>query len=133
MAATEWLLIGGPADGKKVTVLHGETVKWAGDNGEDWMYQGQNYLHRGRLFRIGVLDPNDAVPSKVARMIDESGLLCEPPRCDECDYCFPDEIRNGDDYSWKHYCNLAERGGKAIEIDVRECCPDWCPLLLPNA
>lgn len=74
MAATEWLLIGGPANGKKVTILHGGTVKWAGYNRNDWLYQGQNYLHRGRLYRIGVVDPNDAEPSKVARMIDESGL-----------------------------------------------------------
>lgn len=62
----------------------------------------------------------------------DSGLPCEPPSCNECRYCFPDEIRNGDDYSWKDYCNLAEPGGKAIEIDEGECCPDWCPLLQPN-
>ena len=74
MAATEWLLIGGPANGKKVTILYSGEVKWAGDNGNDRLYQGQNYLHRGHLYRIGVVDPNDAEPSKVARMIDESGL-----------------------------------------------------------
>lgn len=74
MAATEWLLIGGPANGKKVTILHGETIKWPGDNGNDWLYQGQNYLHRGRMYRIGVVDANDTDPSKAARMIDETGL-----------------------------------------------------------
>lgn len=71
MAETEWLLIGGPANGKKVTILRGGIVKWAGD---DWLYQGQNYLHRGRMYRIGVVYPNDAEPGKVARMIDETGL-----------------------------------------------------------
>lgn len=74
MAATEWLLIGGPADGQKVTVLHGETVEWAEDNGNYWRYQGKNYFHRGRMFRIGIVDANEAEPSNVARMIDETDL-----------------------------------------------------------
>lgn len=64
----------------------------------------------------------------------DSGLPCEPPRCNECRYRSPEETWNGgDDYFWKDYCNLAEHGGKAIEINEWECCPDWCPLLLPNA
>lgn len=75
MAATEWLLIGGPADGKKVMILlHEETLKWPTENGNEWLYQGYNYLHRGRVFRIGIIDTNDVEESKVARMIDETDL-----------------------------------------------------------
>ena len=62
----------------------------------------------------------------------DSGLPCEPPCCNECIYWSPEETWDGDGYFWKYYCNLAEHGGKAIEINEGQCCPDWCPLLLPN-
>ena len=53
---------------------------------------------------------------------------CEPPRCDDCEYCFPHEERSGDDYVWRHHCNLAEPGGKTIDTDEGEYHPEWCPL-----
>ena len=86
MAATEWLLIGGPADGKKVTILHGAAIEWIGEDGKRWLYQGRNYLHRGRLYRIGLVDADDAAPNKVARMIDATatkpiGGPDVPPNC----------------------------------------------------
>jgi len=75
MTATEWLFIGGPANGKKQTILYGTTsVKWASDNGKEWLYQGHTYLYRDHMFCIGVFDANDVDPRKVERMIDETRL-----------------------------------------------------------
>lgn len=59
-----------------------------------------------------------------------NGMPCEPPSCNECEYCSPEEVWVGDDYVWKHYCDLAGHGGRAIEMDEGECCPEWCPLVM---
>lgn len=74
MKAIEWLLIGGPANGKKLSVTGGGAVRWRDDNGAEYLYHGQNYLHNCRLYRVGFIDPNDLLPSKVEKLIDETGL-----------------------------------------------------------
>ena len=65
----QWLLIGGPHDGETLWIKQGSRVAYDGT-----VYQGQNYLHGGRLYRVGFVDPNDLEPSKVARLIRETEL-----------------------------------------------------------
>lgn len=74
MKYVQWLLIGGPADGKTVWIMAGRTVRWRHCDGKVYEYRGQTYLRRCRLYRIGFVDARDFEPSKVERLIDESGL-----------------------------------------------------------
>lgn len=65
----QWLFVGGPHDGKTLWIKQGGRVAYDGA-----VYQGQNYLYNGRLYRVGFIDPNDLTPSKVAKLIAETGL-----------------------------------------------------------
>ena len=65
----QWLLVGGPHHGVTVWIKQGSRVSYDGT-----IYHGQNYLHNGRLYRVGFIDPKDLEPSKVARLIGETGL-----------------------------------------------------------
>ena len=65
----QWLLVGGPCDGKTLWIKQGSRV-----NCEGTVYQGQNYLHNGRLYRVGHVDPNDLETGRVAGLIDETKL-----------------------------------------------------------
>jgi hypothetical protein len=65
----QWLLIGGTCDGKAVWIKQGSRVLCGGT-----LYEGQNYLHNGKLYRIGVLDPNAPAPSQVGNLIDNLKL-----------------------------------------------------------
>jgi hypothetical protein len=57
---------------------------------------------------------------------------CEAPRCDECQYCWPHEELDEEDYVWAKHCNLALAGGKTILKEEGEPHPAWCPLLPHN-
>lgn len=70
----QWLLIGGPADGKTVWVKAGTSVRWRGSDGKDYKYRGQNYLEGGRMYRVGVTDQNDLLPSRVRDLIRSTNL-----------------------------------------------------------
>ncbi len=70
----QWLLVGGPADGKTVWVKAGISVRWPGGDGKTYEYRGQNYLEGGRLYRVGCIDPNDLLPSKVRDLIHSTGV-----------------------------------------------------------
>lgn len=65
----QWLLIGGPHNGKTLWIKQGSRVSYGGT-----VYQGQNYLHNGRLYRIGFIDPSDLEPAKVSRLIEDTNL-----------------------------------------------------------
>lgn len=68
----QWLLIGGPADGETVWVKAGTSVRWS--EGKDYEYRGHNYLEGGRMYRVGAIDPNDLLPSKVRDLIHSKTL-----------------------------------------------------------
>lgn len=65
----QWLLIGGPRDGQTVWIVQGDHVTVDGV-----VYQGQNYLDNGRLYRVGFLNPNDLLPSRVRYLIHKTGV-----------------------------------------------------------
>ncbi len=65
----QWLLIGGEHNGKTMWIKQGGRVSCGGV-----IYNGQNYLSNGRLYRIGFVDPNDLLPSKVDAMIRAADL-----------------------------------------------------------
>ena len=65
----QWLLVGGPLDGKTVWVKRGGRVQVGGAT-----YSGQNYPHDGRLYRVGFVDPNDLEPSRVIGLIRSTGV-----------------------------------------------------------
>lgn len=69
MTNIQWLLIGGPRHGITLWIKQGSRVATGGA-----IYKGRNYLHNGRLFRIGFVDPNDLEPSTVGALIDSTGL-----------------------------------------------------------
>ena len=71
MKPSEWLFVGGPADGKKIFVKAGVSVRWPGQDGKHYLYKGQDYVHCGNIYRIGVLSADDANPSQISKMIDE--------------------------------------------------------------
>lgn len=73
MATKEWLLIGGPADGKILVVLHDAQVKRFCD-GKIWEYNRCFYLYNGKTYVIVFVDANDLLPSKIERMIEETGV-----------------------------------------------------------
>ncbi len=57
----DWLLVGGPANGKIVHVKGGVTVLWQDDNGKVFEYVGRSYGLDGAVYRIGVLaEPDDS-------------------------------------------------------------------------
>lgn len=70
----QWLLVGGPADGETFFVKDGVTVRWPGSDGKIYEYREQNYLEGGRLYRIGYIDPNDLLPSRVRDLIHSTGV-----------------------------------------------------------
>lgn len=70
----QWLFIGGPLDGATRWVGGAARVQVATLGGA-YEYLGQNFLHRGRLYRIGVgVNQAPPSPSSVTQMIDDTGL-----------------------------------------------------------
>lgn len=61
----QWLFVGGPRHGDTLWIKHGSSVRLS----DGTVYQGQNFLFNGRLYRIGVVDPNAAQPSAVAQLL----------------------------------------------------------------
>lgn len=71
----QWLLLGGPWNGKTLWVTAGSSVRVPHEDGEEYLYAGQNYLHDGRLYRLGVChSEGDADLSAAPRLIQETGL-----------------------------------------------------------
>ena len=73
MQPIQWLFVGGPADGKTMWIKHGASVRILTDDG-GVCYRGENWLENGRLYRVGALDRNDLLPSKVRALIESTGL-----------------------------------------------------------
>lgn len=61
----QWLLIGGPSHGTTVWIKSGARVLSGGA-----IYNGQNYLHDGDLYRIGYIDQKDVDSGLVGRLIE---------------------------------------------------------------
>ena len=70
----QWLFLGGPADGKTHWVKDGKYVRWAAEGAKEFEYRGHDFVYNGRVYRVGALDPNDLLPSKVADLIQSTGL-----------------------------------------------------------
>jgi hypothetical protein len=73
MQPIQWLLVGGPADGKTIWIKCGASVIIRADDG-DVLYIGQNWLENGKLYRVGAIETNDLQPSKVRGLIESTGL-----------------------------------------------------------
>lgn len=67
--AIQWLFIGGPRDGQTIWIKQGGRVAVDGV-----IYQGRNHLDNWRLYRVGFLDPNDLLPSRVRELIHKMGV-----------------------------------------------------------
>jgi len=72
MHPNQWLLVGGPADGKTVFVAQGAAVRWVGLDGLEYLYWGQDFIDRDRLYRVGVLELKDLQPDRVRDLIRSS-------------------------------------------------------------
>jgi hypothetical protein len=68
----EWLLIGGPAHGRKVNMDGRTQFRWAGEDGEDYLYVAENFAYGLNVYRLGVCyseaQVNDA---DKARMVEQ--------------------------------------------------------------
>ena len=66
----QWLLIGGPAHGRKVWIKYGGCVECEGA-----IYRGENHTQEGRMYRIGTVDDVSALQlTEVPGLIVSSGL-----------------------------------------------------------
>ena len=74
MAWTEWLLVGGPADGKRFEVLSDEIRVRLAEGDIYYEYCRHDFMHSERMYRVGAVDVKDLEPHKVERMIYETGL-----------------------------------------------------------
>lgn len=71
----QWLFVGGPADGRTLWVKAGKSVRMAvDDDGKECEYRGHDFLYNGRVYRVGALDPNDLLPSRITDLIRTTGL-----------------------------------------------------------
>jgi len=58
---TEYLLIGGPGDGKQLAIKAGISVLYHDDkSGNRFIYNLTNFYYLGTLYNVGVLDASDA-------------------------------------------------------------------------
>ncbi|WP_435626974.1 hypothetical protein [Candidatus Ferrigenium straubiae] len=72
---TEWLLIGGPWNGKKLRIKAGKSVILEAD-GKKYLYEGREFFLAGKYYRIGV---TEEIPDReILNLIFETGL--EPVR-----------------------------------------------------
>jgi len=69
MSPIQWLLIGGPAHGTTVEITQGARVLCQGQ-----IYEGENYLHDGRLYRIGRHAPVAAEADQICNLIQSKRL-----------------------------------------------------------
>jgi hypothetical protein len=69
VGCVEWLFVGGPQDGLTHWVGQGDRAAFGGV-----VYKGLNVHEFGRLYRVGFLDPNDLVPSRVRELIRKTGV-----------------------------------------------------------
>lgn len=69
MSPIQWLMVGGSAHGQTFWIKYGGRVR-VGDE----TYQGQNYLHCGRLYRVGFINPDDLAADVVGQLIRKTGV-----------------------------------------------------------
>lgn len=69
MRPIQWLLIGGPAHGKTLSIKYGGKVAY-----DDALYMGENYHHDGRLYRIGDSNATPAQRDEIPALISSTGL-----------------------------------------------------------
>ena len=69
MKPIQWLLIGGPFHGETVWIKQGSRVLLSGV-----LYDGENYLDQGKLYRIGLHSPSFDQRAEVSRLIAETYL-----------------------------------------------------------
>jgi hypothetical protein len=50
----QWLLIGGPAHGKVLNIKGGTSIRFPAEDGEDYLYCGQNYEFVDKHYRLGL-------------------------------------------------------------------------------
>lgn len=73
----EWLLIGGPAHGKKLHVKGGSQIRYPHDDGEDYLYVAQTFVHVGKSYRLGMCFSEGVgrySDDMLATMVQQTGL-----------------------------------------------------------
>lgn len=71
----QWLFIDGVAEGKTLWIKNGNNVfMLTGKDTRCCNYLGYDYLHNGHIYRIGVVDPYELLPSKIEALIKSTKL-----------------------------------------------------------
>jgi hypothetical protein len=75
MKNIQWLLIGGVAHGKTLWIKGGNSVNFPIENSfAVQQYVGENYVHDGQLYRIGLHNPTIEEVKKIPLLITEVKL-----------------------------------------------------------
>jgi hypothetical protein len=74
MKPIQWLFIGGPHHGTTMWIHQGSFVRMPGSGEEQLLYQGENYLHSNRLYRIGRFNPTPSQSAEVGTLINKRNL-----------------------------------------------------------
>lgn len=76
MSNTQWLLIGGEGHGKTLWIKGGNSVAYPIKNGcATQQYSGQNYLHDGNFYRIGLHNATPEDQAQIPALIGETKML----------------------------------------------------------
>lgn len=70
---TQWLLIGGPGHGETLWT-DSATVYYPGKCLENYLYTGNDYVHDGKLYRIGVHNAVSEQMSAIPELINKTKL-----------------------------------------------------------
>ena len=73
MNLVQWLLVGGPGHGQVLWIKAGTNVIYP-RSGEVFLYEGENYLCEGRLYRIGCHNPTSIQRAEISILIHATKL-----------------------------------------------------------
>lgn len=75
MKPIQWLLIGGEGHGKTLWIAQGSRVSYPCKHSYDTqLYDGQNYLNDGKLYRIGLHNATQEQRAEIPTLIMETRL-----------------------------------------------------------
>lgn len=77
----QWLLIGGPANGKVLNIEAVTSIRWPAEDGEDYLYNAQEYVLKDKYYQLGKCfsEGGDMISEQeIERLIIETNLECIP-------------------------------------------------------
>lgn len=74
MKPIQWLLIGGEGHGKTLWIAQGSRVLFGINSNEARIYDGENYLNDGRLYRVGLHNATPEQRAQIPTLIMETRL-----------------------------------------------------------